>query len=418
MWLLLALACKQDPCAGIQGPKLFVVAPDHEHRHLSEGDRTFTSIQDALDRAKPGTTICVGDGLYRETPSVFTEDIRLFGGGAGAAIIEPPGAPRPEDSTVLHLGADDLHVRGFTVRHGSTGVFVEPGTEVLLEELSVEANGVGLLASETGGLTLRELDLERNTRIGLLATASSSNRHETLLIEGGRIVGNGNLKESEVGGLYTDTDLELRNVVVRDNTGQLAGDLRTQGHLSLSQVVVERPATIGGAPRMVAQDGATLRDVRLDTAGSPGLSVSCRDRGLEGSNLALADSHGGSPSMRLQGCTGSLLHVTMLDSSGQGQAALELSGEGQLELANSAVVGFAEVAEERRSNAGLHLGATFVGSAEEAQLLRPLPVDPDLRPQSDSPLVDRGDHLGVEHDLDGRPRPAGEAPDLGAYELY
>ncbi len=291
MLLLLSLACNSDPCADVQGPKLFVVSPDQQHRHLSEGDRTFPTIQGALDRARPGTTVCVGDGLYRETPTLFTEDVRLFGGGPDSTIVEPEGPPRAEGSTVLTLGADGLHVRGFTFRHGSTGVFIEPGNQTLLEELSVEENGVGILASETAGLTLRELELERNTRIGLLATASSSNRLGVLRIEGGRIVGNGTLSESEVGGLFTDTDLTLQGVTLRDNAGSLAGDLRTQGHLELNDVVLERPAAIGGAPRLVAQDGATLRDVRLDSAGSPALDAGCRERGLELVNVAIADAH-------------------------------------------------------------------------------------------------------------------------------
>ncbi len=34
----------------------------------------------------------------------------------------------------------------------------------------------------------------------------------------------------------------------------------------------------------------------------------------------------------------------------------------------------------------------------------------------DSPCVDAGIDAGVDSDLDGRPRPRGEAPDIGAYE--
>jgi len=60
----------------------------------------------------------------------------------------------------------------------------------------------------------------------------------------------------------------------------------------------------------------------------------------------------------------------------------------------------------------------FVGTAAEASLLRTLEVEPDLRPQSDSPLVDAGAGVSLAEDLDGRPRPSGLGPDIGAYEHY
>ena len=33
-------------------------------------------------------------------------------------------------------------------------------------------------------------------------------------------------------------------------------------------------------------------------------------------------------------------------------------------------------------------------------------------------MIDAGVMVGVGSDLDGRPRPSGDAPDIGAYELY
>ena len=39
-----------------------------------------------------------------------------------------------------------------------------------------------------------------------------------------------------------------------------------------------------------------------------------------------------------------------------------------------------------------------------------------FRPKEGSPAINAGTAAGVQWDLDGKPRPAGSAPDLGAYE--
>ena len=56
------------------------------------------------------------------------------------------------------------------------------------------------------------------------------------------------------------------------------------------------------------------------------------------------------------------------------------------------------------------------GTLTEAQLLSPIAPDPDLRPQSDSPLLDSGEALGVPTDIQGAVRPRGGGYDIGAYE--
>ena len=53
----------------------------------------------------------------------------------------------------------------------------------------------------------------------------------------------------------------------------------------------------------------------------------------------------------------------------------------------------------------------------DAHLMAPLDIEPDLRPQPDSPLIDAATESRTTTDIDGRPRPLGAAPDIGAYEL-
>ena len=114
----------------------------------------------------------------------------------------------------------------------------------------------------------------------------------------------------------------------------------------------------------------------------------------------------------LEDCVGRIAHATLVDTTQTARPAL--SGTGTLEIVNTAFVGFGAP----DLDGSLQTAAVFTGTASDAALMRPLPVDPDLRPQSDSPLIDAGVMVGVGSDLDGRPRPSGDAPDIGAYELY
>jgi len=411
MLLVHLLGCVDSPCADVEGSKLYVYPPTQDERSVPSNARVFETIQDALDHAERGTAICVAEGHYRETPAIYTPDVMLYGAGPEQTEIVPDTVEiRAEGTTVLKLGAPGVHVRGFAIRHGATGIYVEPGTSALIEDVIVEENGVGVLAPEPSGLGLEGLDVARNTRIGLLVTAT--HQFPTVTIQGGRFVGNGTLGESEVGGLYSDTDLDLRSVVLRDNVGELAADVFTQRGLELRDVDVERPAHAGGAARLVSQDGLQATNLRLHTYGGVGLSVGCRDGGLSIDNLALSDAGGGTTGIVLEDCLGRIAHATLVDTTAAGRPAL--SGSGTLEVVNSAFVGF----EEPELQGSLTARSLYIGTTAEAALMRPLPIDPDLRPQSDSPLVDAGEPLDVADDLDGRPRTAGNAPDIGAYELY
>ncbi|HJN75367.1 MAG TPA: choice-of-anchor Q domain-containing protein [Myxococcota bacterium] len=409
--IAMTVGCADSPCADVDGSKLYVFPPTQEQRSVPSNARVFETIQDALDHAEPGTAVCVAEGHYRESPTVYTPDVMLYGAGPERTEIIPETLQiRAPGTTVLSVGAAGVHVRGFSLRHGATGIYVEPGTSALVEDVALEDNGVGLLAPEPSGLGLVGLDVARNTSIGLLVTANHD--FPTVTVHGGRFVGNGTLGESEVGGIYSDTALELRGVTLRDNVGELTADVFTQRGLTLTDVVLERAARLGGAPRISSQDGLVARDLSVHTYGSVGLDIGCREGGVEIDNLALSDAGGGATGLVLEDCVGRIAHATLVDTTQTARPAL--SGTGTLEIVNTAFVGFGAP----DLDGSLQTAAVFTGTASDAALMRPLPVDPDLRPQSDSPLIDAGVMVGVGSDLDGRPRPSGDAPDIGAYELY
>ena len=48
------------------------------------------SIQDAIDGAAPGATVCVGPGTYQENLLINKDGITLRGEGPEKTVLEPP----------------------------------------------------------------------------------------------------------------------------------------------------------------------------------------------------------------------------------------------------------------------------------------------------------------------------------------
>ena len=402
MLLLLVSACMNAPCAGVDGPKLNV-SPQEGGADL----RRFATIQAALDHAEPGTTICVEEGHYLESIGLFTPDVRLLGAGPEHVLLET------DEPTAVVIGADAL-VRGLRIQAAGTGVHVAEGAQADLVDLDVQGGRVGVLGTEPQRLALVDVDVHGASQAGLVLTAGAR-AHQAATIERGSFLDNGS-DTSEVGGIYSDVPLSLTGTLLADNRGELAADILARRHVVLDGVQLDRP-TSTTAPRVVADDGLTALDTLALTQGTTAFDVRCVDGGLDLANTAVADAVGGAPAVVAQDCTGRVVHSTFAALDGEPTAGLVLRGSGELELSNDALVGSTGV--DAHDHDGLVRQAhLFVGTPSDARLMAPLPAAPDLRPQADSPLVDGGEELGVSEDVDGRPRPSGDAPDIGAYELY
>ena len=53
------------------------------------------SIQNAIDGAATGATVCVGPGTYQENLLINKDGITLKGAGPENTVLEPPAQPRP-----------------------------------------------------------------------------------------------------------------------------------------------------------------------------------------------------------------------------------------------------------------------------------------------------------------------------------
>jgi hypothetical protein len=99
----------------------------------------YTTIQDGVNSASAGESVCVLAGTYTETVSISTE-IVLEGESSASTTIDAAGA-----SPVLHLYnvGGSVEVRGFTLTggEGSQGVAITSTTsDPLLEDLVIQGN--------------------------------------------------------------------------------------------------------------------------------------------------------------------------------------------------------------------------------------------------------------------------------------
>ena len=403
MLLLSWLACVDAPCADFEGNTLYVYSPQEDHRQ-GTNPRAFTSIREALSVAQPGTGICVGPGTWTESLSIVDEDVHLLGAGADRTFLEPiSNDPRGGDTTGIRVQSSGVSIRNLTVRDATRGIVLTTGHDLRLQGVGLRTNATGLLATEPDLLDLEDVVFARNTHIGAMVTATHV--VPEVYIRDGAFIGNGTLDTSEVGGLYSDRDVDILGTTFSDNAGQLAADAYVEGHLRARRIAIERPAIEGGAPRLVVKDGVTWRHSQVDLTGATALKVSCRELGVEVENLVVQASVAGDPALEFDGCTGRLVHATFLGHPDV--LAVDLQGDNLFEVSNSAFIGVQAVHGELARE-----GVNFVGSPAEADLSE------TLLPAPTSPLVDQGEELGVIADIQGRPRPVGNAPDVGAFELY
>jgi len=79
----------------------------------------YSTIQEAIEAAKPGDSIHVQEGTYLEHITI-RESIMLVGEDSRTTFIDGTG-----DGTVITICAQDVEISGFTVRNGERGVVVE-----------------------------------------------------------------------------------------------------------------------------------------------------------------------------------------------------------------------------------------------------------------------------------------------------
>src|SRR4030095_6325305 len=132
-------------------------------------------IEQALERARPGTTIFV-TGTCRERVTITTDRITLD--GRGSAILDgrsnnpgtADGQPNPEfDGVVIIDGVTGVILTGLTVQNGpGNGILGRRGAAFTVRSTAVQDNTVTcILVSDNSALELTDSTIQRNNAAGI-----------------------------------------------------------------------------------------------------------------------------------------------------------------------------------------------------------------------------------------------------------
>jgi hypothetical protein len=412
------LGCADGPCSNIDGPLLFAWDQGSAHRLAGTNASAFSSISDALDAATDGTAVCVGPGVWQENLTISTNGVRLFGSGSGSTVIEPTvptSDPRTSDTTVIKVDAVDVILSGISLRGGEIGLELMADSGVTLLDMEMRTNQFGITGTDISSVAANGLYLIRNSNTGAIFTANSES-DTTVQIANLEVIGNGDATVSAVGGLRSDMPLDLNQALFKDNAGVSTADLLAQNGITAQNLTVEMPYASSSEAR-VSLYGDTILHSASFALSNGGIEIDCLGGLIDATNMAVSNSLA-TPvdnTMEINDCNGSIIHATFarLGDPLQG-TGLELTGSGELTIANTAFVNFVEAFET--GDTIVTETANFIGELADAQLIMPLSSTPNLRPQLDSPLIDAGEDLGIQLDLTGWQRPRGTAPDIGAFE--
>lgn len=144
-----------------------VKAPDGNHVHNLNTGLNYTTIQEAIDAANTldGHKISVDEGTYSEHLTVG-KSISLVGENRNTTFIQGNGA-----DVVIHVTADRVAIRGFTIRNGTIGIYIDNSNDSLIEENNViDNNGDGVLVSYSENCSVYDNLVGNNTGRGILFT--------------------------------------------------------------------------------------------------------------------------------------------------------------------------------------------------------------------------------------------------------
>mgnify|MGYP000621436754 CR=1 FL=1 len=173
-----------------------------------------SSIQKAVDRAKPGDTILVYPGIYRESVTVDVSGITI----KAAQYSEKSRPDEPEildaqgEDAALTITGTDVTVHGLTLRNAArAGIKVEAnGAEIARNRTLGPAETTGLLIEGARGVSVRRNEL-RKLESGITVTGQSGD----VLIRDNRIhrCGTGIAVRGEANGLTAKhNDLERNRI--------------------------------------------------------------------------------------------------------------------------------------------------------------------------------------------------------------
>ncbi|MDW4906440.1 right-handed parallel beta-helix repeat-containing protein [Streptomyces sp. ADMS] len=215
--------------AAVVASGLGAAAPtDHRAMHrVHPGE----SIQKAVDAARPGDTVVLSPGTYRESVRITVSDLTLRGSGAGPAVIVP--GPASAGGTCATAGngicvtgtkahpVKRVTLRSLTIRgFAKNGLWATWTDQLKVQGVTAEKNGQWGIAQERSvrGVFSRNI-AERNGDAGLFV-ANTVDREDGAQDSKGTVISHNRLLGNRIG----VTVRRLRNLTVEHNeaTGNCA----------------------------------------------------------------------------------------------------------------------------------------------------------------------------------------------------
>jgi hypothetical protein len=190
------------------------------------------SIQDAIDRAATGATVCVGPGTYHENLLIKKDGITLKGAGPEKTVLEPPAQARPFCPVlqIPPIGGENFGLNGICVADlDPQGTVLRTVNDVRVTGFTVrDFSGVGILFGGTNGARADHNVAANNSAYGITAFHSTHGLFEYNVSHGsgdaGFYVGNSPNADFKV--RYNAAFADLWGILVRDaSTGSVTDNV-------------------------------------------------------------------------------------------------------------------------------------------------------------------------------------------------
>ncbi|MDQ1275404.1 MAG: hypothetical protein QG610_977, partial [Euryarchaeota archaeon] len=138
----------------------------------TDGSGDFSSVSEAVNKSKPGDSILVYPGIYRENIDVlWSLNLSSVSGKPEGVILEAEYSEEP----VFHVTANSANISGFSVNGSSrAGIYLESADACRLTNNNLSGCGQGFLLDESFNNTLAGNNMSNNTE-GLRLTDSFLN---------------------------------------------------------------------------------------------------------------------------------------------------------------------------------------------------------------------------------------------------
>jgi Periplasmic copper-binding protein (NosD) len=245
---------------------------------------TGHSIQDAINNAPSGATVCVGPGIYQENLLIAKDGITLKGAGPGMTVLEPPVSPR---SVCLKLffppidyennGLNGICVANVDADGNELGVV----NDVRVTGFTIQGfPGVGIVFANTNRPRADHNVAANNQGYGITAYHSTHGRFEYNTSYGSHDAGLyvGDSPEADFTVQYNAAFADLWGILVRDSiTGRVTDNL-LQG--SCAGLVFLNTGTISGVRNWRASHNIAAGNNNFCPASKTGLPFTLTGLGI------------------------------------------------------------------------------------------------------------------------------------------